>query len=399
MMRGVLYALLLSALCGSAGCSPPPAERPEDAPALLRRILAEPDSTLRGAPAARLIALLDNAGTPLAEDSGVLFLFAGSARTVTVAGEMNRWRPDADTLRRIPGTPLHYLERPVPAGARFEYKLVADGEWMLDPLNPRRAPGGFGPNSECTMPGYAAPRRFPAGSPLRHGRFDTLGITSRHLGRICSVLVYVPQATSGEPLPSLTILDGMDYIRLAEMHLHADHLIGAGSITPVLGVFVEPRATLSDTSRNFRMEEYTMSDSFVAFLADELIPLVQSRFRTDPDPRRTGILGASLGGLAAAYAAVRRPDVFGFAAPQSASFWWKDTAIARLVRESAPAPVRWVITTGTLRDAEVESRAFAGILRSRGADVTTAEHPEGHNWTNWRGRLEFILTSFAGPSR
>lgn len=399
MTRGVLYALLISALWGPAGCSPPPAAQSEDALVLLRRILAQPDTALRGAPASRLIALLEEAGAPLADDSSIIFLSAASAGTVTVAGEVNQWRPDADTLRRIPGTPLRALERPLPPGARIEYKLVADGEWMLDPLNPRRAPGGFGPNSEVTMPGYAPPRRFPAGSLLRHGRFDTLGITSRHLGRICSVLVYVPSTPPGEPLPSLTILDGMDYIRLAEMHLHADHLIGDGSVTPFLGVFVEPRATLADTSRNFRMEEYTMSDSFVSFLADELIPLVRSRFRTDTDPQRTGIMGASLGGLAAGYAALRRPDVFGFAAPQSASFWWKDTALVRLVRESAPSPVRWVITTGTIRDAEAESRRLAGILRARGADVTLVEHPEGHNWTNWRGRLELILISFAGTSR
>ena len=65
-------------------------------------------------------------------------------------------------------------------------------------------------------------------------------------------------------------------------------------------------------------------DKMLDFLLNTVFPksntLAQNRIRTDQP--NTGIMGYSLGGLMACYAAWTRSSVFGMAACQSPSLWW-----------------------------------------------------------------------------
>lgn len=47
------------------------------------------------------------------------------------------------------------------------------------------------------------------------------------------------------------------------------------------------------------------------FLVDEVLPYIDARYRTRRDAASTAIGGASAGGLAAIYAVISRPGVFG----------------------------------------------------------------------------------------
>ena len=60
------------------------------------------------------------------------------------------------------------------------------------------------------------------------------------------------------------------------------------------------------------------------FLLDTVIPKVKNitNMRMLTDQPNLGIMGYSLGGLMACHAAWTRPNIFGFAACQSPSFWW-----------------------------------------------------------------------------
>jgi len=58
-------------------------------------------------------------------------------------------------------------------------------------------------------------------------------------------------------------------------------------------------------------------DDYVAFMADELKPLIDRDYRTRPQPRFTAVVGSSMGGLISIYALAERPDVFGKAAAVS----------------------------------------------------------------------------------
>lgn len=95
------------------------------------------------------------------------------------------------------------------------------------------------------------------------------------------------------------------------------------------------------------------------FVTDELVPHIRATFRVSREPRDTGVLGESLGGLSAFSLAWNHSDVFGLAGALSGSFWWRETAgslenrqssriMQRLVREGGHPPLRAWFEAGTL---------------------------------------------------
>ncbi|KAI9016022.1 Alpha/Beta hydrolase protein [Hyaloraphidium curvatum] len=61
-------------------------------------------------------------------------------------------------------------------------------------------------------------------------------------------------------------------------------------------------------------------DAFRRFLIEELKPQVDKHYRTLKDPRHTGVLGSSMGGVVSAALCWQRPDVFGLAGIISGAF-------------------------------------------------------------------------------
>lgn len=62
---------------------------------------------------------------------------------------------------------------------------------------------------------------------------------------------------------------------------------------------------------------------YAAYLATELKPYIDQRYRTKPDVNSTGLMGKSLGGLISIYTAYLQPDTFGKIGSISGSFWFK----------------------------------------------------------------------------
>ena len=192
------------------------------------------------------------------------------------------------------------------------------------------------------------------------------------------VTVYLPpgyDAARAQPYPLLLALDGhtMPQWRLAET---LDELAGAGSIEPVVVAAVPASAG--------RMDEYGMAGqldfagrgrhakALQDLLAGEVLPWLRERHHVSMDAARTGIFGASLGGLCAFDTAWRRPQVFGLAGIFSGSLWWRtdDSSVAaqqasrlahRTVRHTATRPaLRLWFQAGT-RD-ETADRDSNGVI-------------------------------------
>jgi len=53
------------------------------------------------------------------------------------------------------------------------------------------------------------------------------------------------------------------------------------------------------------------------------------------------------------------------------------------------------IDTGTIRDAQTHARIMRDTVRAKGYRLHYEEHPEGHNWANWRARIGAFLTFFS----
>ncbi|MBX6341267.1 MAG: hypothetical protein IRY97_02320, partial [Thermomicrobiaceae bacterium] len=186
-------------------------------------------------------------------------------------------------------------------------------------------------------------------------------------------------------------------------------LIADGRIPPLVAALVgnvdgEPEA---------RLRELACSEPFTRFLATELLPWVRGQANVAADPARTVVGGASLGGLASAFAALRCPDHFGNVLAQSGSFWWRpegDREHEWLAREFAAAPrlpLRFALEVGRLEahptpgggPTQVQSsRHLRDVLRARGYPVAYAEHNGGHNFLSWRGTLADSLIALLGEA-
>lgn len=340
----------------------------------------------------RYIAQLSAA--PVTGPDQAVFIWRGEGQSVRLVGDMNNWDLEtAAPLNRLPGTDLWYLILNLEVEARLDYQYVVDGaEWQLDPLNPRTILSGFGPNSELMMPGYAIPpeltpsqEEVPAGTLTRHT------LESAALDQTRTFFVYEPAGQLvGQKLPTMLINDGGDFLNIIDAPAILDRLIANRQIPPLVAVFIPPIS---------REQEYTLNDPYVTFLADELVPFVQQNYGTDPDPGRTGVLGVSMGGLGAVYAALTRPDAFALAAGLSGAYSVGNDALIK--RLSARAPADWdrrfYLVVGTYETALAglgqagnllaANQRLVEALEEGGYEYRYEERPEGHSWGLWQGTL------------
>ncbi|MEM8556332.1 MAG: alpha/beta hydrolase-fold protein [Bacteroidota bacterium] len=352
--------------------------------------------------------------TPLIEsDTTAVLLWRGEAQSVGVLGDMGAWAATLP-LTRLAGTDLWYRRLHAEPEARLEYLFMVDessegfGAELLglpDPRNPDRVLSGFGPFSELTMPGYAYPEVFAAvrdGTPGTADGLDVHPLPAGVLPYDRKVLVYTPPGYASEPTtryPTVYLMDGRDYIEFAHAPAVLDDLIARGEIEPILAVFVDPPNRHAPASPN-RMTEYGLNDDFVAFLADELVPFVDARYRTRTTPDARLIVGDSYGGLIATYVPFSRPDVFGLGYSQSAYYSFQDDRMIRLLDQEPVRPIRLFVDIGTyettvgpgmLPAAETNflaaNRRLRDVLAERGYDFVYAEYPQGHTWGNWRAHL------------
>ena len=144
------------------------------------------------------------------------------------------------------------------------------------------------------------------------------------------------------------------------------------------------------------MLDYTMSDTFVTFLIEEVRAKLLKKYRLKKEPEQTAIMGASLGALIATYASYTHPDVFGLCAAQSPAYSWNEDAMIKKISRGPKRQVKFYIDTGTIRDAQEKARKMKRVLEEKGYVIHYAEYPEGHNWANWRARVDDILRYFWG---
>lgn len=132
--------------------------------------------------------------------------------------------------------------------------------------------------------------------------------------------VYVPaQYSAKTPAALMVFQDGYAYARTDgdfRVPVVFDNLIHQKLMPVTIGLFVNPGHNSSDIPENFfkssnRLSEYDeMSDRYVSFLIDELIPEVEKKYNLAHDPRMRAICGLSSGGICAFTAAWHRSDYF-----------------------------------------------------------------------------------------
>jgi enterochelin esterase family protein len=296
----------------------------------------------------------------------------------------------------------------LPEKSRFEYKFeVVRGdqrELVVDELNGVLAHDPFGSNSVCQGHGYKRPGWTRHNPLARSGTLSGLKVESKALGETREVEIYLPaRFRRSRSYPLLVVHDGSDYLRYADLKTVLDNLIHRLEI---------PAMIIALTQSPDRLIEYTGDERHARFLGEELLPALVEEFPLIDDSSARGLMGASLGGVAALHAASRYPNLFGQLLLQSGSFAFSDLGqhqkgpvfdpVVRFMNEFRKRPYalaeKIYMSCGMYESLIYENRSLAPLLQAQGMQVNFEEARDAHNWENWRDRLRHGLTwLYPGP--
>ncbi|HTJ50983.1 MAG TPA: alpha/beta hydrolase-fold protein [Cyclobacteriaceae bacterium] len=347
--------------------------------------------------------LASNQSVPLVCEDSVAFLYYGDGKSVGWMGDFNGWGYDKafkPKALKIPNTKFWMMKTSFPKDSRFDYKIVVDdSNWILDPANPHQqwsGVGGGSPNSELRMPNW---KEDPIDVPLPNihtGKVEKdILINSSILKYQITYSTYVPPDYKPEvTYPVIYVTDGYEYMheRMGNMITILDNLIALKKIKPIIAVFIDHREPVN-RSNNRRMNELAMSERYLQFVTDELIPQVESKYLISKDPAQRAILGTSMGGLTAAYFAFSKPGLFGLAGIQSPAFWFKPEIYTYCDNPQNP-PVKTFLTNGTINDTQEGAHKMKDILDKNTCQYQYKEVNQGHSWGNWRDLIDDILIYF-----
>ncbi len=381
-----------------------------------------------------LRADLRAAGGPLTEPAGddllVTFVWIGPQRQVSLRGAQLFEDRNAMShpMEHVEGTEVWHLDVVAPRGVATVYQYLVDDPFLdvdrsdlallgrlavearersyADPFNPERlypqaamvagvldAPAGQW-DSVLELPGLSPSPWFGGEEPplVSHR------LASHALGNERTVSVYTPGGDG--PYPLVVLLDGESWVTVARLHVAIAALVEAGEMAPAVVAFVaNPPGSMAA-----RMTEMACDPRMPRMLADELLPFLRSRYALTGE---VVLGGTSLGGLASAFAAHERPEVFSAVLSVSGSFWWGYTAepggwgkdgepewLTRAYAAAPRVPARFWIDVGRLEtgpspmapgiDQRAANRHMRTVLIAKGNEVTYHEAPGGHDFATFR---------------
>lgn len=320
-------------------------------------------------------------GAPLVDDGAATFVWEGDAPPQLI-GDFNYWTASSPATRFEKAAPrvwTYTIE--VPSDAYLEYSYVTGDECVHDPLNANVTSNGVGGSHNWfAMPDFEA-------TPLTEEQPGAMeGTVTQHdvkcglfaVGDERRVHLYQPPIKG--PGPLLVVFDGQDYLQRGRLVRIVDNLIAEKRIRPI-------NMALVDHANQARFVEYNCSDATVRFLERIIFPLAGEHLDLVDDPSLNGVLGASMGGLMALYAALRAPKHFGRVLSQSGAFFLAyddfESVIYDVVRHAEARPAIWMDVGGYERLVET-NRAMYDLLIERGHNVTYREYHGGHNYASWR---------------
>lgn len=168
---------------------------------------------------------------------------------------------------------------------------------------------------------------------------DSFTIESKKVGETRTINVWLPEEykTTTDSLPVMYMADGgikEDFPHIANTFAK---LIEEKKIMPMILVGIENTQRRRDLSGPTKIEKDKEiapivggSESFRAFVNDELFPEINKRYRTSD---KKGLLGESLSGLFVVETFFLKPEMFDIYIAFDPSLWWNNHYLVRTAKE------------------------------------------------------------------
>jgi len=239
----------------------------------------------------------------------VLAVVAALVVTLPVFGDMVNYEPDARMRHGAASGPALNAEGPRAQAAAGAPSLPPN---LLD------NGGVYGPGALPASPAgvLSSARPWLAWRPAGQGTIATISVPAPWAGvppPMTTLSVYLPPGygTSSVRYPVIynvpfPLGSWTAYVQLPAL---LDNLVDGGAIPPEIVVFVAehggPYAD-SECANSVDGREW-----FERNLVSTIVPTIDARYRTIPDPAARAVMGYSQGGFCAAMLTLRHPDLFG----------------------------------------------------------------------------------------
>ncbi len=328
---------------------------------------------------------------PIIEDEHfVHVVYRGQVEDIGIGGDMLEAGQNL-VMNRVEGTDFYYFSFELDADAFISYALQKDFEEQItDPLNPRTVTGFAGEQSGLAMPKWSDSSHL-YGYPL-----ETFDYQSKILEPLRQIQVYLPPFyhTSDQRYPVLYVHYGTYAVDDGLLVRSLNSLVGR-SVQPVIAVFVNlgERGGFGEISGEHK-------DQYAKMMAEEIVPLIDGKYRTIAEPEARVTMGASAAGFMSVYLAFKHPGIFGWAVGQSSNF---DAQLGEEMKEilaaaTEPVPTKFFLHWGKYDLRRGEDYARAGINREivklieeKGNQVLGGEMPHGYGFGSWSTVNDEIL--------
>lgn len=273
------------------------------------------------------------------------------------------------------------------------YWFEVDGAIVNDPGSETFF--GWGrPTSGIDIPELGAD--FLEFQDVPHGEVRTVWYRSSITGQPRRVMVYTPPGydQGAEKYPVLYLQHGAGedergWTTQGRAHFVMDNLIAAGKARPMIVVMANGYATRAGES-----EKPFDFSGFEAVLVEELVPLIDARFRTLADREHRALAGLSMGGMQALRIGLAHLDTFASVAAMSAPVIGKfeaNTSYDGVFRDPKAfgerARLLW-LGAGTAEGLVEGVRAMHKALEEAGVRHDYFESSgTSHEWQTWRRSL------------
>ncbi len=282
----------------------------------------------------------------------------------------------------------------------YYYNFTVDGVRTLDPGNPQVKSGSTASTIQSVLEVRGDRPAFYDGQPVPHGEIRTHWYQSKSLNRLRSLSVYVPPGYDRDAAARLPVLylfhganaDETAWTRLGHVNLILDNLLAAGKTKPFIIVMPfgygappgEPGAQGQNTAL------------FSRDLIEDVIPYIQSQYRTLTDRDHRAIIGLSMGGGQSLSIGLNHLELFSYVGGFSAALnnggdFAKTYAglIADPAATNRQLHLLW-IGCGTEDSLFTPAKKFSEFLTEHKIQLTFHPSSGAHTWINWRHYLNEV---------